>query len=351
MNNYSMLGLDLGTHRMKVSQLKKDKKGLILNRYGFMDTPEGAVVDGKILDPEIIATRLKVLLRKKRFKGNKVITSVSGENVIIRNLTLPKMTRKELKEAMQYEAEKHIMMPLEEVIYDTYYLRSVSEEEMEILLVAVPREIIDGYMEVLEKAGLYPMVIEVDAFALIRTFRSFFKTWDNKENLEGDESIILLDIGAETSNMVIVEGADYSFSRTLPLGSNHFTRKVMEAENLSIDKVEHLKTNLDFFNLDAAVEAGMDFVKEIQRTIEYFLYKMNNREKHITNIFTMGGGAGIARLDGYIASELNVDVQPLNMMQFLRHDRRIIRIDLEEEQKFLTTSVGLALRGWKDATD
>ncbi len=351
MSKYSMLGLDLGTHLMKVSQLKKHKKGLILSRYGFMETPEGAVADGKILDPDIIATRLKVLLRKKRFKGDKVITSISGENIIIRNLTLPKMTRKELMEAMKYEAEKHIMMPLEEVIYDTYYLRSVSEEEMEILLIAVPREIINGYMEVLKKAGLYPVVIEVDAFALIRTFRSFFKVWNNKDKLEGDESFILLDIGAETSNMVIMEGEEYSFSRTLPVGGNHFTRKVMEAENMSLDKVERLKGSLDFFNLDAAVEAGSDLVKEIQRTIEYFLYKMDNREKHITNIFTMGGGSGIARLDAHIASELNVDVQPLNMLDFLWHDRRIIRTDLEEEQKFLTTSVGLALRGWKDATD
>src|SRR5690554_2925365 len=99
-----MLGLDLGSKLIKVSQLKKNRNNFILHRYAYIDTPQESVAGGKILSTESVASRLKVLLREKNFKGKKVVTTISGENVIIRNLIFPKMSRKELMEAMKYEA-------------------------------------------------------------------------------------------------------------------------------------------------------------------------------------------------------------------------------------------------------
>ncbi|PKM83458.1 MAG: hypothetical protein CVU88_02885 [Firmicutes bacterium HGW-Firmicutes-13] len=343
---YSYLGLDIGSSLIKLVQLKREKKGLKLSCYGFIETPKEAVTDGKIIDPAAVAVRLKVLLKRKHFKGNRVVTSISEEYVIFRHLVLPKMSFKELMEVMKYEAQKYINVPLKEVIYDWFPLRYMNEGEMEVLFVAAPRSIIQGYMEVMIRAGLYPVGIEVDVLALVRNFHFYMKAGKNTEGQE-NKSSILLNIGTKNSNMVIIEGRRYCFSRTVPLRGSYFTGKVMETDNMLWEKVEYKKKDPDLLNYKGSVSAAVDLVKEIQRTIEYYLYQVEDGEINLNKIFIMGGPAGISRLNYLISSELKIETLLLHPLEFIKYESRDKFFYIKEDMNYFNIAVGLALRRWQ----
>lgn len=344
-NNYSPPGLDLGSSFLKVVQLKKGKKGIQLKNYFLTETPAGAVKDGRIINPEPVADRLKFIFRKNNFKGKRVVTCVGGENAILRNLTLPEMKPGELLKVMKYEVARHISLPLDEVLYNCFRLRSLPEGKIEVLLLVISREIIEKHMEVIDRAGLYPAAVEVDIFALIRNFLFYFRGKNNDE--EDNKAYILLDIGNETSNMVILEGNRYSFYRSLPLGGSCFSLKVMEADNISLEEAEERKKGKDFLSLSGALEAAAGLVKEVQRTLNYYLYKIEDKEIHSAVIFITGGASGIHGLNSYISTELKVETLSLNSFQFLKCDSQNILKTLGEDKNFLSIAFGLALRGWE----
>ncbi|MCD5401093.1 type IV pilus assembly protein PilM [candidate division NPL-UPA2 bacterium] len=344
---YSPLALDIGTQTIKLLQLRKKRKNIYLNKYNYIETPPGSFVEGKIVDADIIAGRIRSLFKKKGFRGKRCLTSLSGESVTLRSFTLPKMTSKELAGAIHYEVEKHIMLSPEEVVYDYMPLRDFSEIEMEVLLVAASREIVDSYMDVMQKAKLYPLAIEVDPFALIRLFRFFQAKHAEREK---NSSCVLLDIGANASTLVIIEDFRYAFSRTLPFGGNHFTRRVMAEEGMGQEKVEKEKKKDGFFDLRGAVEAAEDLALEVQRTVEYYFYKITGGGRTAEFLYLTGGGAGIPRLTDFFTSNLDLKTFLLDPESFFGKGKRVALSKLENRSGTLSTAVGVALRGWENVS-
>jgi len=337
----SFLGLDIGSSLIKVVQLKKNRKDVILSRYGVVKTPVGAVIDGKIQKPEQLAGSLKTLINRKTFKGKPTVISVGRENVILRSLVLPQMKRKELLKAMRYEVQKHITSSLEEITYDYSKLRCLNGNQVEILIAAVPQDIIQRYMEVMEMAGLYVSAVEVEALALIRNFGFDL----NKRNHFPEDIVILLDVGAETTGMNVLEGNHYSFSRNLSLGSNYFIRKVMEKENISQELAEHKLNNHTFLGLRGAEDAAAELVREVQRTLNYYLYRNDDREMSLKKIFITGGASGFTGLDSYISSKLQIETLLFDPFLYLECDKKISN-NIYRDKRFLNVAIGLALRRW-----
>ncbi len=154
------VGVDIGSHSIKVCQLKETRKGLQLHTFDTANlSPEG-VVEGAVMNYGAVVERLKDLVKANKLKGKQVALSVSGHSVIIKKISLPEMTDEELNSSIIWEAEQYIPFDIKEVHVDLQVLDpKAGHGQMDVLLVAARREIVDDYVSIAREAGLVPVVM------------------------------------------------------------------------------------------------------------------------------------------------------------------------------------------------
>jgi type IV pilus assembly protein PilM len=343
---YSNIGLDLGSSQVKLAQFKQQRSQICLHQYAIYDLPEGAITAGRITDTGAIAERLTWIFKRRRFHKNRVNLCIGSQAIILRQLQLPKMAPRELPAALRFEAEKEIMIPLDEAVIDYIELGERlldGNELLELAVVAAPKDVVNDYLDVILKAGLYPDVIEIESFALQRVLPYIDFTSTGYES----EALMLLDIGGESSNLVLLDRGSFSFARTLSIGVNHFCRRIAEQREVSFDAARRLLFGSDPFNVEGVQDAADDLVEQVRRSLEFYLYNVEHPQKEIKTIYLCGGGVSIDRLPSFLGFELKVEPKILNPSKFIQTGRRFIRKDIEREGHILNIATGLALRGWQ----
>jgi len=344
----SLPGLDIGAHSIKLVQLKRKGNEITVAKLGQMETPYNAFDGGKITNPEAVAQRIKLLIKKLRIKEKRVFLSLSDQNVITRSIVMPKMTAKELKEAMRWEAEKYITLPIQDAVVDYVKLQDIqseNKEEMKILLVASARNVVNSYIEVLESIKLFPVAIDIEAFSLLRVIRHI----EGSSMSEGydDKIFLLLDLGADSSNLIVIENGQFAFSRNIAIGGNNFTQSIMEREKVSREEAESLKGTPGFLGLGGVQELVDDLLREIRRSIDYYLlYKDNNSHKNIDELWVTGGGIRQNGLLSFLGHDLKLEPKIINLFHKIGLDKRYILSEMNEYVPFINIAGGAALRGW-----
>ena len=342
---YSSIGLDLGTAQVKLIQLKREKRNIALHQLGIYGLPEGAVTAGGITEPDLLAGRIAWILKRRRFHKNRVNLCIGGQAVILRHVQLPKMAPREIPVALRFEAEKKIMIPLEEAVMDYVILGEQlvdGNELLDIAVVAAPKDVVNDYLQVVLGAGLYPDVIEIESFALQRVLPYFWSTYAGHEK----EALMILDIGGESSNLVVIEQGSFSFARTLNIGVNRFCEQIAEMREVSVDAARRLLFGSDPFTVEGVQEAADELVTQIRRSLEFYLYNVEHGSKEIKTLFLCGGGSSIDRLPSFLGFELKVEPKVLSPFEFVQSGSRFIQKDLVREGHMLNIATGLALRGW-----
>ncbi len=343
---YSSIGLDLSSSQVKLVQLKQEKRRICLHQFGIYDLPEGAITAGRIIDSGVLSERLAWVLKRRRFHKNRVNLCIGSQAVILRHLQLPKLAPRELSAALRFEAEKEIMIPLEEAVIDYIVIgeRLVDGNELlDLAVVAAPKDVVNDYLGVILKAGLYPDVVEIESFALQRILPYFEATCTGYEA----EALMILDLGGESSNLVVLDQGSFGFARTLSIGVNNFCRRITEQREVSFDVARRLLFGSDPFIVEGVQEIADELVAQIRRSLEFYLYNVEHAQKEIKTICLCGGGASIDRLPSFLGFELKVEPKILNPFAFIETGRRFIRRDLEREGHLLNIATGLALRRWQ----
>lgn len=342
---YSPIGLDLGSSQVKLVQFRQEQRRVVLHQYGIYDLPEGAITAGRITDPAPLIERLAWVLKRRRFYRNRTNLCVGSQAIILRRMQLPKMASRELSAALRFEAEKEIMIPYDEAVID-YIELGENEVEGNVLLdlavVAAPKDVINDYLGVVTRAGLYPDVIEIESFSLQRVLPYVYP----KFVMPSEDALMLLDIGGESSNLAVFDEGGFRFARTLSIGVNHFCRRIAEHRDTSFSAARRLLLGQDAFAVEGVQETADELVEEIRRSLEYYLYSIDREHKEIGTICLCGGGASIDRLPSFLGFELKVEPKVLNPLDFIETGRRFVRKDLEREGHLLNIAAGLALRGW-----
>jgi len=219
------VGVDIGSHAIKAVELHSKKKGADVTyevaKIGYEILPHDAIVEGTIIDSTAVVDTLKRLLDKNKITNKNLVISLSGNSVIVKKISLPKMESDELAESIVWEAKHNIPYPFEETNVDYAILRSPSavehQENLDILLVAVKKEKISAYSSIVIQANRNLAAIEVDGFGLLNTFEV------NYPELFGDKTIALLNLGANLTNIVICEKGVPQIMRDVALGGFFFT--------------------------------------------------------------------------------------------------------------------------------
>lgn len=232
------IGMDVDRGAIKAVQVSKAADGYILQHVGYHRLPEGAIVEGEVADSEMLASEIRGFWDLHSFRGKSVILGVAGRNVIVRFVDFPRLSPEDLASAMGFQAEEHIPMPLEDAVLDYIVLGPSTEnpEDDRVLVVAAHRAMISGYTNAARPGGLKPTGIDVKALSLMRSTLP-------EVLFDNEETVLLLDVGTELSNLVVVQNRMPTLTQFIPLGFRDFSQAVADAADIEADEAERQAVN------------------------------------------------------------------------------------------------------------
>lgn len=342
----SMVGLDIGSSSVKAVELAVKPKGFELLHLGMAQLPPEAIVQGAFLNSGAIVDAIQEAMNSARIKSRQVAVAVSGHSVIVKKISLPAMTREELEESIRWEAEQYIPFDVNEVNLDFQILATGhTEGQMDVLLVAAKRDLIDDYVHVLNDAGLVPTVIDVAAFAVENAFEANHEVPQN-------EVVALVNVGAQTVNINILSGGVPAFTRDLSTGGNAYTEEIQKALSIGFEEAERIKlggTSAEESQdvVPHEVEQAMrgvteSLIGEITRSLDF--YSATSADSRVSRIMLSGGGSKVAGLDKMFHERTNVRVQRLDPLARMLPTSKFQPEFLQEMGPLLGVGVGLALR-------
>ncbi len=339
------VGLDIGSSSVKLVQLKEKKGGFSLVAFGSAPLPPEAIVDGALMNSAAIVQAIQDLVAEQKVKPREVAIGVRGHSVIIKKIAMPRMSQEELDESIQWEAEQYIPFDVKDVNIDTQILTPEGDAagQMDVLLVAAKKDMINDYTSVCAEAGLMATVVDVDAFAVQNAFEANYEA--------AGDTVVLVNVGAAVSNINVVSRGLTTFTRDITMGGNAFTEEIQKQLNISYDEAEALKVGGQGES-DAVVPQEVERViqgvadqmgGEIQRSLDF--YASTAADGRITRAFISGGTARVPALFKVIEARAGVPVEILNPFKNIEvDDRKFDPAVILAAAPSAAVGVGLALR-------
>ena len=341
----SVAGLDVGSSSIKAVELEGKMSNLSLVGVGFENLPGDTVVDGQIMELNTVAEAIQNICKNDQIKANQVVTGVSGHSVIIKNIVLPPMSREELEESIDWHAEEHIPYDLADVSLD-YHVTEENSDATQVLIVACKREKIDNIKQAIQLSGKQPIVIDVDTFALQNCYEVNYQP-------ASTDVVTLLNIGASTMNINIVQGGRSLFTRDITVGGSQFTDVLQRSLGISFQQAEAVKRgvtesdNVDEKAIEPLMGSVMETVAlEIQKTFDFYRATAEDGGVTVQKILISGGGSKLEGLSEQLSARLELPVEVLDPFRQIKVDTRKFDPDyLSEIMPEMAVAVGLALRG------
>jgi len=340
-------GLDLSDLSLKSAWFSREGSQERVVSFGSCQIPQGGVVDGEIIREDLVADSIRALLEKsgpKKIRTNRVICSLPETKAFLRIISVPEMTENEAKEAMKWEIEANIPLPLDQVDYDWQILPGKFCQEkgkMSVLVVAVSAGTVAQFHTVLEKCGLEVAGLETESIAQVRSLLS--------ESDEGKTALIV-DIGDRRTSFVIAIDNVPVFTSSVPLSSQMMTDAISKEMGMSFKDAEKLKIQEGLGSLSLpgpqmkAVRPILENLAiEIERSIDFYFSTLGYSD-HLDAVIFCGGGSNMKGLLPFFSRRLRQNIEFGNPWVNLRLGGSVPPISREQSVQY-STVIGLALRG------
>ena len=368
------MGLDIGSTALRGVELSSNGKSkpMLLRSYEI-PLPAGAVMRGEVIEPDIVGSALKRLWSQGGFKSKKVVLGTGNQGVIVRNLTVPKMSLAHIRESLPFHVQSLLQMQLTDSLLDFYPISETQGERGPLLnglLVAAEKKDILGNVSVVEKAGLTPVEVDLIPFALNRLLIS-------RPQIMG--TVALIDIGGTTTSITISGDGVPWFVRIIPLGGDDLTQALMLGLEIDAPTAENLKRGLtlgvggieeedsnskavrckcakcvaadpyvdDSRSTEILHTFSGELLGSLRSTVNYF--NNSSPQDPVRQIMLTGGGSLLSGFAGALSDATHipvVDADPLSMVGIARKSHgKNIRLDGS-----IAVALGLALRDMRSAT-
>ena len=344
----SVLGLDIGSGSVKAVEIdvKAPDKGFELLGLGIAPMPHEAIVQGAFLNSSAIVEAIAEAVDASGIKTRDAVVAVSGHSVIVKKVTLARMSAEELESQIQWEAEQYIPFDVNEVNLEFQILETAEEpEQMDVLLVAAKKDLIDDYVQVVTEAGLTPVAVDVASFALANTF-------ELNQQAEPEGVVALVNIGSHAVNISVLQNGVPAFTRDISTGGIQYTQEIQKALSVGFEEAERVKRGDGTADQNQAVlpqevedalRAVTDtVVGEISRSLDFF--GATTDSSRIEKVMLCGGGAQVTGLIRAFRERSGLEVEALNPLARVLPSRAYGAAFLEEAAPLLGVGVGLAAR-------
>lgn len=348
-----LFGMDIGSNALKLAEVRKTGKGYHLLNAGIVHLPAEAIVEGAIMNAPAVVDGILTLVESCKTRTKNVATAVCGHSVIIKKISLPLMSREELEQSIQWEAEQYIPFNIQDVNLDYQILSPQGEKQadqgegqMDVLLVAAKRDLVEDYASLLREAELRPVVMDVASFAVENMFEANYE-------VEEDEVIALFNIGASIANINIFKSGVSLFTRDIHFGGNQFNEEIQKALHLNFQEAEKLKLGgtekpEERTTLDSVLEqVTQGLLNEMHRSLEFF--SATSASEKIHRVVLSGGCCALSGLADKMQDRLGIPVELADPFRKITADPNHLEPDyLREIAPFMGVSIGLAIRGVGD---
>ncbi len=379
----SLIGMDIGSNVVKCLRLDLTEERPVVTHFAMADLPPEAIVDGEIMDRELVIEAIQEAAQKAGIPDEPVASAVAGRAVIVKKIVMDKMTEADAREAIYWEAEQHVPFDIDDITFDFQILQEdIGADQMELLLVAAKKDMILGHAELIRDAGFQPWVIDVASFANQNSWEFLdsnldlvvdvedeeqsavdpedsvddldpFDDGDDEEAMNDTDSnagefVALLDVGGGVTNVHIVRDGVPYFTRDLPVGVGHFIEEFQKQLGLTYETAHdvargHLEDVDQQLVTDIVRSVGSEIYQGLEPSLSYL--KTSGEADGIDRIVLSGGGSHLPGLLEYLSESYNVPSEKADPLAGLDYDPDLFGDgEAEELSPLLTVSVGLALR-------
>ena len=332
----SVLGLDIGNWAIKLVELCYTKQG-----WKLLDADMEMVSDSPLED-------LKRILQRRKSKTDKVISAISPDSVIEHTVELPQVKEKELRQMLNWEVRKSIDSPPQEIVWDYFQIgESKEEKQLRIFLAISQKKAIKKQLNLIQSCGLKVLAFETKPLALYHILRLAEPSFHQN-------SLMLVDLGLDSSHLIMAKEGILSMSRSIGFGGKQITTTLSNILGCGTGEVEKLKANVNIYeeaesgtvNINRIIQNQLDnLLMEIQRSSDFFLTE--NPKSKINKIILAGGTAKLGSLDRYLKERLNIEVGLFDPSEFIQLDQyQGERQKLERLWPHLAVALGLAT--WRE---
>jgi type IV pilus assembly protein PilM len=267
-----VVGLDIGTTAVRAAEVSVRRGQVVLERVGQAGLPDGAVVDGEVIDPAAVAIAIKDLWRRTRISSRRVIIGVANQRVVVRLVDLPWMQPAELRSSLAFQAGDYLPIPVDQTELDYAVIgeheAAGGQRLLRVLLVAAQKEMLAGHLEAVRAAGLRPAGDDLNPIALLRSLGPVagFE--------EGAEALV--DVGARVTNLVVHDNGVLRFVRILLMGGEDVTSTLARVMELDRDAAERAKLaasagdDVDPEAADLVAQRLEVFVEEVRGSLDFY---------------------------------------------------------------------------------
>jgi type IV pilus assembly protein PilM len=377
----SMIGVDIGSRLLKICYAEPADHGRWkILRTSFAPTPRDSVRDGVVVDRAAVGNALRELIKSAGLSHvTGACAAIAGASVIVRHVKMTKMPEALLRKSVRYEAAKYISTSIESSVIEFEILGQDATEpdKMNVMLVAAPSDMIASRLETLEIAGLEPIAIDIEAFAVQR---ALFEMVENEPDKQG--TLALLDIGASSADVTILAHGYFALTRNISIAGDHFTNAIRNAAKVGLDEAEQLKMQIDMSTLlssdadPAEVEKARmmqptldELLREVRRSINYYTSQVaqgnlmlpidpkllgaaeeaENRRAaaagSVSRLIITGGSAMLKGLHAYMAVRLGTVIEHANLFDKPELDTSMLTPSfIENHHSLFVLSAGLAIK-------
>ena len=338
----ALVGLDIGSHTIKAVELvAQSGKGYRMVNWGISAPLAEAIVDGEIMDRQLVTDAVTNLLESRGIKSRNVVAAVSGRAVIVKKITMNKLSAEDAQQAVYWEAEQHVPYDINDVSLDFEILGAAPNDpkQMQVLLVAAKRDMVMSFSDLIREAGLNPLIVDVDSFAAQNALAANY-------DFRADEVVAILNIGAEITNINIMQSGVPYFTKDLQVGGNSFIESAQRKFNLSQSEAA------------AAVRgesgAGVDVVPVVEQSCESLATALERAQAYlrtsgeagpVTRIMLCGGASMTPGVSDFLNRRFGVHAEIVNPLSRIAYDPALFAgQDVMKVAPLLTVGIGLALR-------
>jgi type IV pilus assembly protein PilM len=336
-------GLDVGASSIKLVTMENRGGNFAIRSMGIRELPVEAIVAEEIKDRDTVIFNIQNLVEQTDPRIREVVLSISGHGVLTDKISIEKKQGSEAEQAILFEAEQRAPFDVEDVTMD-YHVINVDEEtnKMDVLIVAARNEFLNSYLEIIQDAGLKPVLVDTDAFAILNAYEINY-------DLDPDRITALVNIGYDITNITFIKGGRYHSTRDVSAGGRGIYDTIQREFRLNQELTSkaikgEMEASIDQDMLKATIVASSEeMVSGIEVAFSYFksLAKVNS----IDWIILSGGGALIPYLPEFLQSKLNIPIEIANPLRNIEYDPDLFSfIQPERIAPLLAVPIGLAAR-------
>lgn len=334
------VGLDIGSGLIKLVVIDHGSGQPALTQVAITPVLADAIVEGEIMDPGVVSEAIRGLFVTSGVKQKKVAVAVGGRDVIVKKIQVDRMSESDAYDVVRWEAQQYVPFDIEGVELDFQVLDPEGEGlQMEVLLVAAKRELVETKLSLLGDANLEASAVDVDAFALHNAFELNYP-----DAVTGVAALI--NIGHEVTNVNVVQQGVPLLTRDLSVGTRKFREDLQRERGMSAEDAEGLLQGFErTADLDPYVQSRGDEIAVGVERASAFLQTASRESGRIERVYCCGGGARIPGLTDVVSERLRMPVEVANPLQALEvREGAFGALNVDEVAPLLMQPIGLALR-------